>query len=105
MMMSGCGLWAPTHAHWPFSHVPKTVDFGEADNRVGFLGPWTLVRSALHKLHMQLGCDRGCFAMPVIADLRFVPPPARSRMRHAFVGMQLVSQRETARLFGSSVMM
>ena len=55
MMMSGCGLWAPTHAHWPFSHVPETVDFSEVDDRVGFLRPWTLVRSAPHKLRVRYG--------------------------------------------------
>ena len=104
MIMPGCGLCAPTHAHWPFSHVPETVDFSEVDDRVGLLGPWTLVRSAPHKLRVRFGPGRRWLAVPVIEDLRLVLALARSRICRAFVGMQLVLQRETARLFGSPVM-
>ena len=103
MIMPGCGLLVPTHVRRPFSHAPETVDFSEVDDRVGFLGPWTLVRSAPYGLRM-LGYGRRWFAVPVIADLRLALPPVRLRMRNAFVGMRLVSQRETTRLFGSSVM-
>lgn len=85
----------------PEAYRPKTVDFGEANNRVGLRIAWILVRVPPPKLRTCLGCGNHLRAVPYMPDLWSVlaQPACRCAVPGGF---RIMSAYKITRTFVSS---